>query len=67
LLGQEDEVVLVRNREGNYTTELSASEPIQNLLKRIGSFDALVGVAGTSRFGKIDEASLDDFIDSINN
>jgi NAD(P)-dependent dehydrogenase (short-subunit alcohol dehydrogenase family) len=67
LLGQENEIVRVRNSEGNYTVDLGSKESIKELFNKVGSFDALVSAAGVSRSNKIDEASDEDFSVSINN
>ena len=67
LLGQTHQVIRVGNRQGDFTVDLSSKSSIENLFEKIGSIDAVVSAAGLSRFGKLGEASDDDFMFSINN
>jgi NAD(P)-dependent dehydrogenase (short-subunit alcohol dehydrogenase family) len=67
LLEKDNEVVRFRHSEGDYTVDLGSKESIEKLFKSTGSFDALVCAAGVSRSAKVDEASDDDFMASINN
>lgn len=67
LLEENNEVLRVRNREGDYAVDLSSKESIEKLFENARSFDALVCAAGLSRFGKFNEASDDDFMASIEN
>jgi len=61
LLGQNHEVVRVGNRLGDDTVDLGSKASIEKLCERLGSFDAIICAAGISRFGKVDEASDEDF------
>ena len=67
LLGQTHQVIRVGNREGDYTVDLSSKASIENMFEKIGSIDAAISAAGLSCFGKLGEASDDDFMFSINN
>ncbi|MEX1350094.1 MAG: short chain dehydrogenase [Desulfobacterales bacterium] len=67
LLGQTHQVIRVGNRHGDYTVDLSSKASIENVFNKIGSIDAAISAAGLSRFGKLGEASDDDFMFSINN
>jgi len=66
LLEPGNEVIRVGHSQGNYTVDLGAKASIEKLLQRIGLFDAIICAAGLSRFGKVDEASDDDFSVGIN-
>lgn len=61
-----NDVIRVGHSQGDYTVDLAQKVSIEKLLQRIGSFDAIVCAAGMSRFGKVDEASDDDFAVGIN-
>jgi NAD(P)-dependent dehydrogenase (short-subunit alcohol dehydrogenase family) len=67
LLGQTHQVIRVGNRQGDYTVDLSSKASIENVFEKIESIDAAICAAGLSRFGKLGEASDDDFLFSINN
>ncbi len=67
LLGQTHQVIRVGNRQGDYTVDLSSKASIESVFEKIGSIDAAISAAGLSRFGKLGEASDDDFMFSINN
>ena len=67
LLENQNEVVHVGNRQGDFTVDISSKAAIETLFNNIGPFDALVSTAGASRFGKVDEAGDEDFLVSINN
>ena len=67
LLEQDNEVIRVGNSQGDYTVDLSSKASIEKLFESIRSFDAIICAAGLSRFGKVGEASDDDFMISINN
>ena len=66
LLEPGNEVIRVGHTQGDYTADLGAKASIEKLLQRIGLFDAIICAAGLSRFGKVDEASDDDFSVGIN-
>ncbi|MCP4263221.1 MAG: short chain dehydrogenase [Planctomycetes bacterium] len=67
LLGQTHQVIRIGNRQGDYMVDLSSKASIENVFESIGSIDAAICAAGLSRFGKLGEASDDDFMFSINN
>jgi NAD(P)-dependent dehydrogenase (short-subunit alcohol dehydrogenase family) len=67
LLEKNHEVVRVRNSEGSQTVDLSSKDSIEEMFKRIGSFDALVSAAGVSNFGNLDEARDEDYMTGLNN
>ena len=66
LLEPDNAVIRVGHTQGNYTVDLEQKASIEKLLKGLGSFDAIICAAGMSRFGKVDEASDDDFSVGIN-
>ena len=66
LLEPENEVIRVGHTQGDYTVDLGEKASIEKLFEPIGSFDAIICAAGMSRFGKVDEASDDDFSVGIN-
>ena len=65
LLERTHQVVRVGHRQGDYRVDLSSKASIENLFERIGKIDGVVSAAGLSRFGKLGEASDDDFMFSI--
>ncbi len=66
LLEPGNEVIRVGHTQGDYTVDLGEKASIEKLIERLGSFDAIISAAGMSRFGKVDEASDEDFAVGIN-
>lgn len=66
LLEQGNKVIRAGHTRGDYTVDLAEKTSIKELFAAVGSFDALVCAAGRSCFGKIDEASDDDFAVGLN-
>jgi len=67
LLARSHELIRVGNTSGDATVDLGDTNSIVDLFENIGSFDAVICAAGTSRFGSAQDASDDDFRFSIQN
>ena len=66
LLEPDHEVVRVGHSKGSHTVGLGSIKSIEALFKKIGTCDAIICVAGLSRFAKLTEATEDDFVFSLN-
>jgi len=65
LLTPGNDIVRVAMNEGDETVDLAAKASIEGLFNRVGKVDAIVCVAGESRFASLDQASDEDFAVSI--
>ena len=61
LLAQEQEVVKVAYKSGEYRLDMAQKDSIEKLFQEVGPFDALVCAAGVARFGPLSELSDEDF------
>lgn len=65
LMMKENQVIRVGNSSGDYTVDLGYNMSIDQLFKKIKSFDGLICTAGTCRFGHINEASDNEYMSNI--
>ena len=65
LFKKNHEVIYVGKHQGDYLVDLTLKGTIEDLCETTGSVDAVVCIAGQSRFAKVSEASDDDFAFSI--
>jgi NAD(P)-dependent dehydrogenase (short-subunit alcohol dehydrogenase family) len=63
----EIEIIRVGNQFGEYNVNLRSPASIEKLFETIGIVDGVICAAGGTRFGSALEASINDFIFSINN
>ncbi len=49
--GKEHEVIRVADKEGDIQVDITSTESIENLFKKVGSFDALISTAGPTYVG----------------
>ena len=66
-LAREHEVIRVGFKRGDHLVDLSSKHSIETLFAGTGAFDAIVSAAGQSRFGRVDEASDEDYAVSVAN
>lgn len=51
--------------KGDYQVDITSAESIENLFRKVGSFDALISIAGSAHLGPIQELSERDFMVGI--
>jgi NAD(P)-dependent dehydrogenase (short-subunit alcohol dehydrogenase family) len=67
LLARDHRVIRVGKQYGDLNVDLRSKASIENLFKKCGRVDGVVCTAGAVRFGRVNEATDDDFIFCINN
>lgn len=67
LLAPAHDIVKVGNRRGDYCVDLGARPSIEKLFAEVGTVDAVVSVAGTAKFGSLDELSDEDYMLGLTN
>lgn len=64
-LEKRHEIVRVGSKSGDIQMDMTSSESVWSLFKKVGAFDALVCTAGHGHFGPFDEMSEEDFYKGI--
>tara|TARA_B100000315_G_C14539573_1_gene570195 strand:+ start:1112 stop:1714 length:603 start_codon:yes stop_codon:yes gene_type:complete len=62
LLEDDQEVVKVAHKRGDFQVDIASTESIEKLFKDIGPFDAVISTAGVAKFGGLDELTQDDYL-----
>jgi NAD(P)-dependent dehydrogenase (short-subunit alcohol dehydrogenase family) len=65
-LEKKHEVIRVGSKSGDIQADITSSESVEKLFKTVGSFDALVSIAGAGHFGPLNTMTLKDFQKGVN-
>ncbi|MCT4613743.1 MAG: short chain dehydrogenase [Marinifilaceae bacterium] len=66
LMKADYEIVTVNRTSGDYQLDMSDANAVEEMFKKIGSFDALISTSGYGKWGSIDEHSIQDYHDGLN-
>lgn len=64
-LGKRHEIIKVGSKSGDIQVDITDSESIRALYKKVGSFNALVSATGSGYFGPFDQMTEEDFYKGI--
>ncbi|MDC1105095.1 short chain dehydrogenase [Prolixibacteraceae bacterium] len=59
-------VVTVNRTSGDFRLDMADAAAVEDMFKKIGSFDALITTSGYGKWGTIDEHSIQDYHDGLN-
>ncbi|MGF1757199.1 short chain dehydrogenase [Photobacterium sagamiensis] len=54
LLGQDNEIISVGNRSGDFTVDINNKDSIQSLFENVGKVDAIISTTGKGEFGSLE-------------
>lgn len=60
-LSQDHEIIIAGRSSGDVTVDIASSSSIENMLREVGSLDAIVNIAGDAKWDKFENLSEEDF------